>query len=61
MMESIPWEIRGSEFLQDIFVEVENARRQGIRGGDKGNCQCMILHKWQGHRRDITYRVRRLT
>jgi hypothetical protein len=48
MMERIPWEIGGSEFLQDIFVAVENARIQGILGGDRGNCQwvSVIVLKW---------------
>jgi hypothetical protein len=39
MMEHIPREIRGSQFLQDIFVAVENARIQGILGDGRGNCQ----------------------
>jgi hypothetical protein len=38
MMERIPWEIRGSELLQDIFIAVKNARIQGILGGDRGSC-----------------------
>jgi hypothetical protein len=36
MMEHIPWENRGIEFLQDIFVVVKNARVQEILGGDRG-------------------------
>jgi hypothetical protein len=39
MMECIPWEIRGSQFLQDIFVAVENARIQRILGDGRGNRQ----------------------
>jgi hypothetical protein len=48
MMEHIPWEIGGSEFLQDIFIAVKNARIQGILGGDRGNCQwvSVIVLKW---------------
>jgi hypothetical protein len=57
MMEHIPWAIRGSEFLQDIFIAMENARIQGIRGGDMGDCQSVSVLKWQRHRGDITYRV----
>jgi hypothetical protein len=30
MMECIPWEIGGSEFLHDIFVTVKNEIIQGI-------------------------------
>jgi hypothetical protein len=40
MMEFIPWEIWGSEFLHDIFVTVKNVRIQGILGGDGGNGKC---------------------
>jgi hypothetical protein len=36
MMEHSPWEIKGSDFLQDIFVTMENARIQGIQGGGRG-------------------------
>jgi hypothetical protein len=48
MMECIPWEIRGSEFLQDIFVAMKNARTQGILGGDSGNYQWLsvVVLKW---------------
>ena len=59
-MEHIPWEIRGSEFLQDIFIALENARIQGIMGGDRGDFQweSVIILKWQGRRKDIMDRVR---
>jgi len=30
MMKRIPWETRASDFLQNIFIAVENARIQGI-------------------------------
>jgi len=48
MMEHIPWEIEGSEFLQDIFVVVKNVRIQRILGGDQGNCKwvSIIVLKW---------------
>jgi hypothetical protein len=39
MMEHIPREIRGSQFLQYIFVVVENVRIQGILGDGRGNRQ----------------------
>jgi hypothetical protein len=43
MMEFIPWEIGGSDFFQDIFVSVKNARIQGILGGDRGNYQRVVI------------------
>jgi hypothetical protein len=48
MVELSPWEIGGSEFLQDIFVAVENERIQGILGGGRGNSQGVsgIVLKW---------------
>jgi hypothetical protein len=45
-MESIPWEIGGIEFLQDIFVAVKNVRIQGVRGGDMGDCHSVIVLEW---------------
>jgi hypothetical protein len=39
-------EIEDSEFFQDIFVTVENARIHGIRRGDMGDCQSVIVLKW---------------
>jgi hypothetical protein len=45
-MECIPWEIEDSEFLQDIFVAMKNARIQGIRGGDTGEFHSVVVLKW---------------
>ena len=39
MMERIPWAIGGIEFLQDIFISVENERIHGIIGDERGNFQ----------------------
>jgi hypothetical protein len=59
MMEHIPREIRGIQFLQDIFIAVENERIQGIPGDGRGNCQrvSFIVLKGRGCRMDIMYRV----
>jgi hypothetical protein len=46
MMECIPREIRGNEFLQDLFVVVKNVRMQGIWGGDMGDCHSVIVLEW---------------
>jgi hypothetical protein len=39
MMECIPRENMGSQFLQDIFVAVENERIYGILGDGRRNRQ----------------------
>jgi hypothetical protein len=60
MMECIPREIRGSQFLQDIFFIVQNARIQGILGdGRRIHMWRSVfdLRKW-GSRRDIVNGVR---
>jgi hypothetical protein len=37
MIECIPWEIGGGDFFHDIFVTMENERRQGILCDGRGN------------------------